>query len=63
MINTCRGGAQDHRLSACDAEVPDPVPVANVLLQQLAQGPGPGGGFETGHNLREETKKKKKADG
>lgn len=48
---TCGGSAQDHWLSSGDAEVPDPIPVAHVLLEQLAQSPGPCGGFKTGHNL------------
>lgn len=48
---TCGGGAQDYWLSSGDTEVPDPIPVAHVLLEQLAQIPGPCGGFKTGHNL------------
>lgn len=51
---TCRGGAQDHWLSSGDAEVPDAVPVAHILFEQLAQSPGPCGGFKTGHNLSRE---------
>lgn len=51
---TCGGGAQDYWLSPGDAEVPDPVPVAHILLEQLAQSPGPCGGFKTGHNLSRE---------
>lgn len=59
---TCRGGAQDHWLSPGDAEVPDPIAVAHVLLEQLAQSPGPCGGFKAGHNLCREGRKEEETD-
>lgn len=50
-VLTCGGCAQDHRLSPGHAQIPDPITVAHVLPEQLAQSPGPGGGLEAGHNL------------
>lgn len=49
--STCGGSAQDHRLSPGHTQVPDPITVAHVLLEQLAQSPGTCGGLETGHDL------------
>lgn len=54
---TCRGRPQDHWLSSGNAEVPDPIPVAHVLLEQLAQGSRSCGGFKAGHNLSGEERK------
>lgn len=51
-FSTCRGSAQHHWLSSGDTEVPDPIAMAHILLEQLAQSPGAGGGFETGHDLK-----------
>lgn len=48
---TCGGSAQDHWVSPGDAEVPDPVPVAHVLLDLLAQTLGRGVGSQAGYNL------------
>ena len=62
-VCTCGGGAQHHRHGAGDAEVPDPVPVAHVLLEQLAHSPGPRGGFEAGHNLSRGGEKRGGHDG
>lgn len=52
FFSTCRGSAQHHWLSSGDTEVPDPIAMAHILLEQLAQSPGAGGGFETGHDLK-----------
>jgi len=49
---TGRGGAKHHGLCSGDAEVPDPVPMAHVLPEQLTQSPGACGGLETGDNLQ-----------
>lgn len=51
---TCGGRPQDHWLGSGNAQVPDPVPVAHVLLEQLAQGSRSCGGFKAGHNLSRE---------
>lgn len=51
---TSGGRPQDHWLSSSNAQVPDPVPVAHVLLQQLAQSSRSCGGFKAGHNLSRE---------
>ena len=51
VSGTCRGGSKHHGLGPGDAQVPDAIPVANILLQQLADSPRAGGGLETGHNL------------
>lgn len=47
---TCGRRPEHHRLRPGGAQVPDAVPVAHVLPEQLADGPGRGR-FETGHDL------------
>lgn len=55
MIRRTSGGSAEHHwLCSGDAEVPDPISVAHVLSEQLAQSPRSCGGFETGHNLQME---------
>lgn len=51
---TCRGCPQDHWLSSGNAQVPDSIPVAHILLEQLAQSSRSCGGFKAGHNLSRE---------
>lgn len=48
---TCRGCPQDHWLGPGNAQVPDSIPVAHILLEQLAQSSRSCGGFKAGHNL------------
>jgi len=57
---TCGGGAQDYWRISGDSEIPDPVPVAHILLKQLTHGSGPRGGFKAGHNLNREGRRRHK---
>lgn len=50
MRSTCGRRPEHHRLRPGGAQVPDAVPVAHELPEQLADGAGRGR-FETGHNL------------
>lgn len=51
VLLTSRRSPQHHGLCPRHADVPDAVPVANVLLHELAHGPRRGG-LEAGDKLR-----------
>lgn len=48
--STCRRRPEHHGLGPGDTEVPDAVPVAHILPDQLAHRPGRGR-LEAGHDL------------